>query len=621
MSEACTPEYYDVCDPQAVAAGDGLALLAVWLVAVWLIMFTALRWVPWDRVRAWRWTPRPCCDVRRFGTYEARTLTLGLSIILLGFVFVAPMASAAPDTPPSLTWTADLGFTDCETTQGDARYGVKLVDMAVDTTGNVYGLAACADGIAAGAVGTVVFAYNSAGTLLWSDFLDCGGAPANSCEPGGITYVPIRSGTLAVSVTDNSLLSTAKQALLFVNATTGGITNRFQEDFTNNIPVVYGTTSSTDPSVQLAARMHNATTADFFGVSLSSGRWGVRCTGINTANCTKLFDVVTSPQGAFVGWGGQSNDQVYSTDTNPVTNFIINVNTGAAVNDTANTATSRSSHYYRASGTDVVRLLDSSSTSLRWARHNKDTLAETVENPTENQVFYTGSARSTDAGGGGYLDGADNLFFAGRFTVTGPISYVAKYNSTNGLSGMRWNITVDNCDGSLCSSSAVESFLRPLITQDGALVVGNVYDRGGSGTDDSTWSQIRYYAGAGTPRGDEFTGFESESSGSGGGGDTSNTDAATGLLNFCTSMGFETSASLFLCGLVLVAVVMVVLVAATSSFTQRGNVALVVGGIGGIGMMLFNGFAGIWDFGVTAIFAMVGGGIVAYYARQGLAGG
>lgn len=618
MTEVCTPEYYATCDPAAAAIMPILVLLLAGLGLFFLTVWAMLRLVPWERVE-FRRTFRPCCEEAKYGGYDARTLALGLSMVFLVGVFMVPVAGASPDTAPSLTWSVDLSFADCETTQSDVRYGIKLVDLTVDTAGNVYGLAGCADGNAAGIVGPLVFAFSSSGSPLWTDYLECGSATA-TCEPGGIRYVPIRSGTLAVTVTDNSLTSTAKQSLIFVNATTGGITNRFEGSFSNNIPVVYGTTSGTDPAGQLAVRYHNATTIDFVGGSVGTGRWAARCTGLNTANCTVLWESVTSPQPSFVAWGGRSNDQWYGIDTSPSTNFIINKDTGAAVNDTANTATSRSEHYYRGSGTDMVRALDISSASLRWARHNKDTLAETVENPTENQVYSGGSARSTDAAGGAYLDGGEDLFFAGRFQVAGPISYVAKYNTTNGLSGMRWNITLDNCDGSVCGSGAAESFLRPIITQTGGLAVGNVFDRGGGGTDDSTWSQVRFYGGAGTPRGDEFTGFASESAAASG-PSTSNTDAATGLANFCTSMGFETEASLFLCGLILVAVVIVVMVAATSSFNRRGNAPMIAGAIGGLGMGVFNGLAGIWETWTIAVLIMVAGAVAVALTRRTIGGG
>jgi hypothetical protein len=619
----CSEGYLESCDPQAVLAADALPWVLAGIVAFWVLLNVLMRIVPWERVRAYRWTPKACCDERRYGDYERRTLGLGLFLVLTAGLLLVPVGSAAPDTPPALSWSQTLSSPDashdCDRTSTDPN-GFFLVDTAYDQSGNVFALVDCADGMSNGNPSTLVYGWSSAGTQLWAVAVNSTNGN-NSIEPIGMVWVPIRDGTLAILVRDTSQSSTPKQMILYVNSTTGGVTNRFGgENFANNL------VNSPSPGfiqTQFAARYHNESTIDFYAASGSQGRFGVRCGGVNTANCTVLWEVTSSPDGNVVSWGGRSKDKVYYIDQSPSTAFTVNLANGAVDASAGVTAISNSEFFYRSSGADLVRLAQNGATSLRWGRHNADTLAETLETPTENQVYFAGAAQST-VGNFLFLDGGDSAFYAGFFQngSNRPVSFVSKFNTTNGTSGMRWNITQDNCDGSVCGSANQERMVRPIITSQGGLFVGVHWDFTSGGTDDAFRSQVHYYGGAGTPRTYEFSGFESEAAGSDPVVVSPDADAAEGLFNFCTGMGFESAASLFLCGLVLVCVVVVVMIAATSSFTKgRGQAPMIAGAMGGFGMMMFNGFAGIWETWTIAVLIIVAGAIIAYYSRSKLGGG
>lgn len=115
--------------------------------------------------------------------------------------------------------------------------------------------------------------------------------------------------------------------------------------------------------------------------------------------------------------------------------------------------------------------------------------------------------------------------------------------------------------------------------------------------------------------------FNYTAPGGGGGGDGPDTgvgvpgsDAAAGLKGFAEGIGFASNGGLFLFGLVLVCIVMVIVAASIHAFAPHAAVR--AGIVAGIGTMMFNAIAEIWELWTVVILAVIAAAIVAAGGRQ-----
>lgn len=98
-------------------------------------------------------------------------------------------------------------------------------------------------------------------------------------------------------------------------------------------------------------------------------------------------------------------------------------------------------------------------------------------------------------------------------------------------------------------------------------------------------------------------------------------DTAQGLQGFCTALMGDSPGSLFLCGLIFVVTVFLGIGAAFASLTgSQGMPAAVAGGVGGLGMMVFNVTAGIWALVWGIVLIVLVSGLVVYAVRSLMGG-
>lgn len=584
-------------------AGLGLFLfLAAWAGPRFLARHPGL-------LEAWRFKPKETCihsSPFKSGSLLGRLMVV---VAVLGglFVLAGPVGATPPDTPPTLTWEVVLPEVGtCDATSLETSRGQ---DMAVDSVGNIYVLGHC---FRSGAISNLptIWKISPAGSVLATyqpDTVRC----ATGCDPVGINWDD--SGSVVALWQNRSATAGGNDPVLaFISE--GSLTGQFYLEgafWANDI----GGGDPGNPEKTMSHREVNASTIQYF---LGAPAWtaSVTCTAFTEAACSRTYDVTGNPGSLMQNWGGPQQNALYAGDDGSIYKVTTrNTTTGAVVLDSGDlgtngaltapwTNTTGSSIYFAHSNVAGSLLLftELNSTTLAGVR----TGATFTDNVLPSQVIMTPANN--------YLDGANNLFICGNSqTAAGPLLQVfAMKVDTDASPEQRWNVTADINGG-----SKLEYSVDCELDQDGALLWSFVTCQSAS-IDCET--RVRKYNGAGTARGEEavFTGF---GAGAGGAPSPGNTDAATGLSNFCVAMGFETAASLFLCGLILVAVVVVVMVAATSSFTKGGQAPMIAGGFGGLGMSLFNGFAGIWETWTIAVVIIIAAAIVAHYSRERFGGG
>lgn len=446
-------------------------------------------------------------------------------LVLLLFLPLAPIAQAAPDSPPPLTWETEL---DPLAFCADDI----LIDMAVSETGHTYWLVLCK----AGAVGEeddgyILFRLTPGGTLLWGAVSVPAQIDTNSYIPTSVDVDP--AGRAWVWYTVNGALT-----YLDVWGTNGTKAWDNIEDFENAM----GITRTTFEEV-------NETTFNAYSGG-PAARVGQSCT--TSQECEVIFELVGNPGIENTYYAGPYHDALYGEDSNNGASVheisIVNKATGALTitNTYGSFPNDGNGKVWFNGPNDLVALPYGRATSPvtpRYAEYNKTTLVNVRDiQPIESIVFGYDKNFPDDA----FVDGAGGVFYCGIAFTDGVVrdSFISKFNSTVNM-GMRWNITINKQ-----TTTLFERAWACALGSDGSLFVGL---RACDASAENCQNFARKYVGAGTPLDEQdiFEQFSDVSSttttppfGQGGG--------AIGFKDFCLAVGFEDTAGRFLCGLIIV---------------------------------------------------------------------
>lgn len=569
-------------------------------------------------VPAWSFQPKPCCEDRTFSSGSVKWFSY-VALILMCLALVPPTATAAPpDTPPTLSWSLDR---ECVNTSLYATNQADKNAISTDSAGNVYIFWGCRRAsVSTPQQQPMVTKITSDGAVVWQS--DESEIAINADGPGGQ-----RSGIRAAGVgpDDRPFLewidedgATVPFKWAFLNATSGLVQASGGNSF-------FTGASDLQDSFGKAVgfKTVNNTTMQVFVGGSGGDRWAMTCTNTDAANCTKDWEVTGGNDGAMrLHYGGPYNTNLYGYDgeTGSV-EALTRISTSDGT-DAANSGDLTDNEgfipWVAENGTSIYWAhLDSGGTGangVRMTERNSDTLAaiRTI-NPTDNKPAGfddVGSAEDMARRSSSYLDGDDNLFWCGRSTTGGEqASTVMKFNTT-AAAGQRWNLTFNVT--TVGTEGAIDCTLGP----DGSLYV---LAYGCTGSFTGCKLQVRKYAGAGTQRNQQTAVDFGDSSSA----PVVTTDAAAGLRNFCTALGFESEASLFLCGLIFALVATVVMVASVAGVTKGQAGSQVLGVTGGLTFMsfgIFNAVSEIWNTGYLVVLAIIAAAVVTVIVRRTFGG-
>lgn len=436
-----------------------------------------------------------------------KTLLAGILVLA-----ILPFATAAPDTPPALTWNIDLPESEGDPCNLNSNLETIVLDIAVANDGYIYTLERCE----ASDQTAVVRRVSPAGTIVWTQ-------PFGSGTGGDITPYAIDAdpaGRVWIWY-DDSLEATQTLKLVVRNKLGTPVIVKSNADFSASNPV------DSTAFEETGASSFRAYAGGEGGVSIAYD-----CTAITT--CTELYEVHGQPGPGKIHHAQPYFDGLYGGDPNDGSGFnqliLVNQETGLPSIDTASSVWSAAPGAGYNPATAEIGYVGQSTSGGRhnhYQEYNKTTMALIRDvNPIENRVFgYTENNVFE-----GFIDGAGNAFYCGYATDGGSTfdPYLAKYNTTTNM-GMRWNVTFG-------INSGLEIATDCRLAPDGSIYVGWFT----CVTGNQCSSGLRKYLGAATSR-TEATVFTENW----GGSSSSTTSAAAGNIaagakNYCSAAwGFD----------------------------------------------------------------------------------
>lgn len=515
-------------------------------------------------------------------------------LVLLLFLPIVPVASAAPDTPPALTWETMIppsAFCNDEA----------LVDMAVSETSFVYVLIHCKTGASFDEDdGYLLFRLNPSGSMVWNQAVIPAPVGTESYIPTSVDVDP--AGRAWVWYDVNAALT-----YLDVWGTSGSKVWDNIDDFTQPMTVTRTTFEEL-----------NATTFNAYSGG-PAARVGQACT--TSLECEVTFELIGNPGIGNAYYAGPYHDALYGEDANNGASaseaYIVTRSTGAiADSESYGTFGSQSEgHVWFNPTTDTVALpygKTGASTHPHYAEFNKTTLTTVRDiEPIESNVFTYDENFVDDK----FVDGVGSVFYCGLASTPGVKrdSYLSKFNSTTNM-GMRWNITVNKVGTTL-----FERAQSCGLGGDGSVYVGlKVCDASQENCD----AYVRKYAGAGIaldPQ-DVFENFSDLITPTttpppfAGGG-------AIGFKDFCLAVGFEDGPGKFLCGLIIVltgAGIMAYVLAdkKENGMPRFGKASVFAGGGTFAGLAMFVTFIELWPIITLALMCVFAAALVALVTKR-----
>lgn len=526
-----------------------------------------------------------------------KRMLLCIALLTIGALVVPPKAMAAPDTPPTLTWSVSASgtaFSQASSCGG----GFLATQVAQSPNSDLYVGGKCYVGGIAKGFGRVRIA--STGALGFSDLTTCvpdecsdgtmivgpGGFPigmySNHAIPSGCT----RKVDNLMIWTNQGMTSAGTLGCSYVTVTTSG---------------------SNDDGYGATWTIHDQDTVQYYWGS-SQTRISFRCpypTPANLTGCVSAWQTAGNPGFERVSHGLPATNLTYGWDNNggsgSATLSIINRATGA-LNLTTNVPDSAMGPLWVNSTGDEGFLAGSLTNQVQITKVNSTTLNVLSGGvaPTEPTIagFVTLQVYAH------YLDGANDLFVCGHVSDGSGLngrSFVAKYRMTGSVWAQRWNFTIDES----ADPNVPERATSCIIGNTGDLYVLNAVQVG------TAWgTSLRKYAGAGTAR------PEVDTSGLVAVGSTSTpastgaADFGSGMVNFATGIGFASPGGKFFFGIVLLVIVCVIAAAATYGASKSQIAAGIVAGIVGLGMCFFNVTQELWPLDATVIMIILASAVI-----------
>lgn len=541
---------------------------------------------------------------------------------LLLFLPLVPVAAAAPDTPPALTWETTLsgdGFA-CTQAGSSGLLGQRVVS---DVFSNVYVMSRCDTPSGAGDDRIVIQKVSSSGSIVWSRTFDCEATISDFCTPGGIAVEPGANGNIVFCYDDSGSLSVNQVVVQWINKGTGADLDTLTGLDT---ALLGGSTSpcenDSDIPFGVTVKIHNATALNY---TFTDGNSMVQlqCTGYDETLCVRIFERSGNPNGDYVkteyAMGAGGTYPLFQCDNAPdqVIRYV-DEDDGATVASTMYTPQPELRWCGRQSGVDTDKwwsvLFHVSSEEVRYQPITISTWSPgAIVAPTEPTVGgHTGlSFKSHD------IDAQDNIFYCGRVQAGSNSKGMIMKVSTDSAS-QRWNITIDKT----ATTTTGEDVRDCIISPDGSLyaLLTNTHSGGVRQT------FLRKYGEAAVGRDvpTDFTGFPSAVT-------TTTTQfqsgGALGFKDFCLAVGFEDAAGRFLCGLIIVitGAVLVAFVLADRNekgAAKFGNASVFGGGGTFFGLGIFVTVIELWPTYTTIIMIVLTAAVILFVVkRQFLSGG